>query len=147
MGFGGLGIALAPSGPELTAPLTSGGIWVDWLNWAIACCREGDAAILALIVFAALVRAMAPTMAGPRVRPKSRSMLVAPLAMPALSVGTLLTATTVIAVTAVLKPAPTTSSGTAMEAIEGCVAAGRAARATSPIPMSAMPAASTHPGL
>src|SRR6476469_4427032 len=146
IGFGGFGMALAPRGPEFTAPLTGAGIWADWLNWSIACWSVGDEAILAPIVFAAWVSAIAPTIAGPRVRPKSRSMLVAPLAMPALDVGTLLTATTVMAVTAVLKPAPTTSSGTAIAAIERLVA-GIAARATSPRPISVMPAARTHPGL
>ena len=108
--------------------------------------REGDSAIFAAMALAALVSAIAPTMAGPRVRPKSRSMLVAPLAMPAFGVGTLLTATTVMAVTAVLKPAPTTSRGTAMAAIERLVA-GMAASTRSPMPIRAAPAASTQPGL
>ena len=98
------------------------------------------------MALAALVSAIAPTMAGPRVRPKSRSMLVAPLAMPAFGVGTLLTATTVMAVTAVLKPAPTTSRGTAMAAIERLVA-GMAASTRSPMPIRAAPAASTQPGV
>src|SRR3954469_15774142 len=134
IGFGGFGMALAPSGPELTAPLTAGGIWSDELNWSIACWSVDDEAILAPMVFAAWVRAIAPTIAGPSVRPKSRSMLVAPLAMPAFEVGTLLTATTVMAVTAVLKPAPTTSRGTAMAAIERLVA-GMAASTRSPTPI------------
>src|SRR3954452_10621592 len=143
IGFGGFGMGLARSGPELKAALTAGGIWWAELNWSIACWSVDDEAILAPMVLAAWVRAIAPTIAGPSVRPKSRSMLVAPLAMPAFEVGTLLTATTVIAVTAVLNPAPTTSSGTAMAAIDRFVA-GIAARATSPMPIRAMPAASTQ---
>jgi hypothetical protein len=82
----------------------------------------------------------------PRVSPKSRSMLVVPLAMPALSVGTLFTATTVIEVTASLKPAPTIRSGTATAAIDRLVA-GVADNQRSPIPITAIPATRVQPGL
>ncbi len=113
---------------------------------ATADCSAGELAIFAEISFAARLSAIAPTIAGPSVNPKSRSMLVAPLAIPALSVGTLFTATTVIDVTASLKPIPTISSGTATAAMLRFVA-GMAASHRSPTAIASIPPASVQPGL
>src|SRR6476646_5488782 len=148
------GTPLAPSGPELTAPTAAstsercaaGTCAGAALNAARADWSDGEAATLAAISLAALLNATAPMIAGPRVRPKSRNMLVAPLSMPALSVGSTDTATTVMEVTASLKPLPTMSNGAATAAMLRFVA-GIAASHRSPIAMAPMPTASVQPGL
>src|ERR1700712_3966097 len=124
------GTPLAPSGPELTASTApsisglraAGACSGEALNAFRDACSWGEAATFELISAAARLRATAPMMAGPRVRPKSRNMLVAPLAMPALEVSTLFTATTVIEVTESLKPTPTMRRGAATAAIDRLVA-------------------------
>ena len=95
---------------------------------------------------AAWLSATAPTIAGPRVNPKSRSMLVDPLAMPARWLGTVFTATVVNDDTASAKPDPTRMSGTMTGASDRFVA-GTAASHSAPAPISMHPAPSGHFGL
>ncbi len=85
------GTALAPSGPEFTAPIAAcsagccaaGAPAAELLNASRALANAALLLTLCETSAAARLSAIAPMMAGPRVNPKSRSRLVDPLAMPA----------------------------------------------------------------
>src|SRR3954466_16056331 len=113
-------MALAPSGPEWTAPTTSRGAF--WLKESNADCREGVAASLLWISAAARLSAMAPMTAGPSVKPKSRSWLVGPDALPAGWLGAVLTATAVTPDRANAKPTPISTSGATTGAMDRSLA-------------------------
>ena len=90
--------------------------------------------------------AIAPTSAGPRVKPKSRNRLVVALAMPVKCGGTVFTADAVIEQTANANPMPTSPNGT-INAVSVPSAMGRVAASSSPAPMIANPPPSSQRGL
>src|SRR3954471_8104598 len=137
-------MALAPSGPEWAAPTTSGGAF--WLKASNADCRDGVAASLLWISAAARLSAMAPMTAGPRGKPKSRSWLVVPDAMPARWLGTVLTATAVTPDRAKAKPTPMSTSGGTTGQRDRWLADWVAIH-TSPMAISRKPPPRAHRGL
>src|SRR5580658_6580587 len=140
MGFGGFGIATAPSGPEFTAPATgfSAGVCAAAaLRPARAWASDGVLATLAWILAAARLRVTAPITAGPRVKPKSRSMFAAPLAIPSRWFGTVSTSTADIESA---NPIPTRAYGAMTGPIPVWEETGTTAVHRSPIAVSARPA-------
>ena len=148
------GTELAPSGPEATAcaaassagRCAAGACAAAALNAASAPRRLALPAKVLETCPAALLSATAPMIAGPRPNPRSRSILVVPLAMPARWLGMVLTATAVTEATARANPIPAITSGAAIAASDKFVA-GTAASHRSPPPMRANPKPSTHLGL
>jgi hypothetical protein len=148
------GTLLAPSGPDLTAPTAfrmvgraaAGACAGAALKVASAWRRGALAASLAWIWAAARLSAIAPMTAGPRVKPKSRSMLVVPLAMPARWFGTVFTATAVTVEMARAKPIPTSASGAAITAMDKLASVESEAAHRSPAAMRMRPPPSPHLG-
>src|SRR3954447_11755327 len=98
------------------------------------------------MVDAARLSEMAPMIAGPMVKPKSRRRLVVALAMPARWMRTVLTATAVTEETANAKPMPTRTSGGTIGTIDRW-SIGTCEDQKSPMAISAKPPPRSHFGL
>src|ERR1700760_4781165 len=97
------------------------------------------------MVDGARLSAIAPMIAGPRVNPRSRNMLVVALAMPARLIRTVLTATAVTDDTANANPIPITASGAITGPTDRCET-GSVEIQKSPIAISANPPPRSHLG-